>query len=99
MILDRALVVELVNAVTDQLHYLDAPDQGKFDSGPTMLQRADARVRAAHRAIVCPEQDGKCPEVGAKCPELTSEHLHVTSEHSASSSEHCDQDDLFGRKP
>ena len=106
MNLDHALVVELVNAVTDQLHYLDAPDQGKFDSGPTMLQRADARVRAAHRAIVCPEHDGKCPEVGAKCPEvgakcpeLTSEHLHVNSEHSASSSEHCDQDGLFGRKP
>lgn len=82
MNLDRALVVELVEAVSMQLHYLDAPDQGKFDSGPTMLQRADARVRAAHRAIVCPEQDGKRPEVEAKCSE-------VSSGHSASSSEHC----------
>ncbi len=93
MNLDRNLVIELVSAVTDQLHYLDAPEQGKFDPGPTMLQRADARVRAAHRAITCPELGGECPEQESQSPEPTSEHLLDSSGHFEQ------QHDLFGGIP
>lgn len=45
---------ELVTAVKAQLHWLDEPDHGKFDSGPTMLQKADGRVRAAIKALPTP---------------------------------------------